>query len=331
MEIYMTLSNIQYDEIMRHYGRVQNKNRRIHERRIEEVYNRIPQYKEYEAQIRDISVGRARALVNGCEASLNDYKRQMKELMEEEKELLKGAGFEPDYLDDIYDCPYCKDTGYINGEKCSCMKKLEIELLYKQSYLADVLERENFDTFNWNYFSEDYIIPEQGGISLKAYMDKLVNVVIKDYIDNFDNKEASSNLLLIGESGVGKSFLIHCIAKRLMDSSHSVVYQTAEQFFEMLSGRILRKDEDCENRYELAYESDLLIIDDLGTELNNSLTNSELFNCINDRLLRRKAVIISTNLMPRDMQDIYSERVASRIVSNYKCIYMYGDDIRRKR
>lgn len=328
----MALSNVQYDEIMRHYGRVQNKNRRIHEARVEEVHTKIPQIREFEDEMRRISVNRAKALLNKETNSLDAYKHKMNELREEKEALLLGGGFSADYLEEIYDCTECRDTGYANGVKCTCMKKLEIDLLYKQSYMDQVLQRENFDTFDWSYFSEDYRIAEQGGMSLRTYMDKLVNGVIKEYLNNFDNKDSSNNMMFIGPSGVGKTFLVHCIAKELIDSRHSVVYLTADRLFEILAGRRIRRDEeDYDNMYMLAYDCDLLVIDDLGTELNNSLTNSELFNCINDRILRNKATLISTNLKAADIREIYSERVASRIFSNYKCIPMYGDDLRTKK
>ncbi len=328
----MALSNVQYDEIMRHYGRIQNRNRRLHEARLEEVYSKLPGIREFEDEMRKLSVNRAKALLNKESDSLDNYKRKMNELREEREALLLGGGFSADYLEEIYDCKECRDTGYTSGVKCNCMKKLEIDLLYKQSYMNQVLLRENFDTFDWSCFSEDYKIAEQGGMSLKTYMDKLVNGVLREYLKNFDNKDSVNNIIFSGPSGVGKTFLIHCLAKELIDSRHSVVYLTADRLFDILSGRrVNRDDEDYENMYMLANDADVLIIDDLGTELNNSLTNSELFNCINDRILRNKAVIISTNLKAADIRDIYSERVASRIFSNYKYIPMYGDDLRTKR
>lgn len=325
----MALTNVQYDEIMRHYGHIQNKNRRLHEQHLKEVYERIPEINEFEDEMIKISVSRAKALLNGEKTLADTYKAKMQVLAEEKEALLTGGGFTADYMDDIYDCPECRDTGYVNGRKCRCMRKLEIELFYRQSYMDDVLKKENFDTFNWTYFKEDTKIAEQGGMSVRTYMDKVVNGVIKEYLAEFDDKNSASNIMFIGPSGVGKTFLIHCIAKELIESGHSVLYLTADRLFDMLAGKRIRRDDtDYENMYMLAYDADLLIIDDLGTELNNSLTNSELFNCINDRILRNKAVIISTNLNTANIRDIYSERVASRIFSNYKCIPMYGDDLR---
>lgn len=328
----MALSNVQYDEIMRYYGRIQSRNRRLHEARLEEVYARLPQIKDFEDEMRRLSVNRAKALLSGEKSNFDGYKHKMNELREEKEALLLGGGFAADYLEDIYDCDNCRDTGYNNGIKCTCMKKLEIDLLYKQSYMNQVLLRENFENFDWSLFGEDYIIKEQGGISLKTYMNTLVNGVIKEYLEHFDDKDALNNIMFIGPSGVGKTYLVHCIAKALIDSRHSVIYLTADRLFDMLSGRRMnRQDEDYENMYMLAYECDLLVIDDLGTELNNSLTNSELFNCINDRILRNKATLISTNLKTADIRDIYSERVASRIFSNYKCVPVYGVDLRTKK
>ena len=146
----------------------------------------------------------------------------------------------------------------------------------------------------------------------------------KDFIRHFDDE--FSNLYFYGDTGIGKTFLSNCVAKELMDSGHSVIYFTAFQLFDILSKGVF--DEDAVAAHRNIFTCDLLIIDDLGTELANSFTTSQLFLCLNERILRKKSTVISTNLGMTQLADIYSERILSRISSYYTLIKLFGDDIR---
>ena len=147
------------------------------------------------------------------------------------------------------------------------------------------------------------------------------------FVQNFDHK--FENLFLYGDTGVGKTFLSHCIARELLRSTHCVLYFSAYDLFDMMAANSFsRKDTGTDE--ELIYDCDLLIIDDLGTELNNAFVSSQLFYCINERLLRKKSTIISTNLSMTMLRDTYSDRISSRIISQYSIIPLYGDDIRTK-
>jgi DNA replication protein DnaC len=145
-------------------------------------------------------------------------------------------------------------------------------------------------------------------------------------VQNFDS--AAENLFLYGSTGVGKTFLSHCIAKALLDSAHFVLYFSAYDLFDLMAKAAFSRKKDTETQENFIYECDLLIIDDLGTELTNSFVSSQLFLCINERLSRRKSTIISTNLKLENFSDTYSERTFSRIASNYRLIKLIGEDIR---
>ena len=149
------------------------------------------------------------------------------------------------------------------------------------------------------------------------------------FIDDFENKP--KNLFLYGNTGVGKTFLSNCVAKDLLDSGHSVIYFTAFQLFDILSKGVFEKDSDAIAAHQNIFDCDLLIIDDLGTELSNSFTTSQLFLCVNERILRHRSTIISTNLNLAQVADIYSERTLSRISDSYTIIKLFGDDIRIKK
>ena len=149
----------------------------------------------------------------------------------------------------------------------------------------------------------------------------------KEFINNFDKE--FKNLFIYGATGVGKTFLTNCIAKELMDKSHSVVYISAIKLFDILADNAFgRGGTDIEQQYANIFDCDLLIIDDLGTELVNNFSVSQLFNCINERYLNQKSVIISSNLSISDLRDMYSERIFSRITSNYTLMKIFGDDLR---
>ena len=145
--------------------------------------------------------------------------------------------------------------------------------------------------------------------------------------DNF--RTEFSNILLYGDTGVGKTFLSHCIAKELIESSYSVIYFSASMLFDLLAKETFSKKEDAEaDTHTHIYDCDLLIIDDLGSELSNAFTTSQLFTVLNERILRENSTIISTNLALEDIKAIYSERIFSRISSSYTMLRLTGDDIR---
>jgi DNA replication protein DnaC len=152
---------------------------------------------------------------------------------------------------------------------------------------------------------------------------------VKSFIQNFGT--SYENLLIYGNTGVGKTFLSNCIAKELLDAGHTVIYLTSFQLFEILEKYKFNTAENYEeirNRFEYILDCDLLIIDDIGTELNNTFITSQLYQCINERHLKQKSTIISTNLSFDQLKNNYSERIFSRISSHYKLLKIIGDDIR---
>ena len=153
--------------------------------------------------------------------------------------------------------------------------------------------------------------------------------IAQEFVTSFADE--FRNLFLYGDTGVGKTFLSNCIAKELIDRSFSVIYLTSFELFDTLAKSKFEKEKAAESMCEHIFDCDLLIIDDLGTELANSFTISQLFLCLNERLLRRKSTIISTNLSLESLVDIYSERTFSRITSNYTMLKLTGDDIRIKK
>ena len=210
-----------------------------------------------------------------------------------------------------------------DGSALSSLKSDIQKLLSKN--LNNVLASENFSTFSLDYYSPGHIDPKTGRSSRDAIAAALK--ACHDFVDNFAS--GSDNLLLYGDIGVGKTFLSHCIAKELLEKSYSVIYFSASRLFEFLAKDIFgKKDPSKEDARSHIYNCDLLIVDDLGSELPNTFTVSQFFMVLNERILRRKPMIMSTNLTLEKIKGLYSERIFSRISSSFTMLRLTGDDIR---
>ena len=318
----MALSNTQYETIIRAYEEKQNRNRHLLEERTSYVYSHVTGYKELSDSIAAVSVEQGKKLLSGDESALPELKSLIKNLSSMKEQLLLGAGLPADYLTPVYDCPDCKDTGYIDGVKCPCFKEAVITLLYEQSGIREMLQSENFDALSYEYYTGEDLTHFKNAV-----------ITCRDFINNFNLD--SQNLFFYGTVGTGKSFLSGCVARELIENGHSVIYFSAAGLFDTLSKNVFdyKNKDGLHNIYEDLYRCDLLIIDDLGTELTNNFVATQLFSCLNERHMNKKATIISTNLSLEELRNRYSERIFSRITSNYKLCKLTGPDIRmcRKR
>ena len=325
------LKNLPYTKIMNDY-----EDRRLQARheamlRYNEIKEKLPEYTVLEEKLASNSIAYAKTALSGNTISMDNLVKENDAIIKEKAQLLQAHGYPADYLEPIYTCPDCEDTGYIGNEKCHCLKQTIVNFLYSQSNLSSILEEENFSTFQTSYYPSDWVEESTG---LTPY-DNILRVLTEcqSFIKNFDSTR--DGLLLYGNTGVGKTFLCNCIAKELLDTSHTVVYLTAFQLFDILEkykfNRVPEEFSSVEEKVHYILDSDLLIIDDLGTESTNSFLASQLYLCINERLLKQKATIISTNLSLDDLNRLYSERVFSRIVSSYRLLKITGTDIRLKK
>lgn len=283
----MSLNNSQYNAIMRIYNQRQFQDKYEQDQRREEVYQKVPQIRQIEDEISSQAVRCARKLLDGDTNAKEELKQHIEDLREQKEVLLSAFGFPADYMEMHYACPECQDTGYVDGRKCRCFKKEEIRLLYSQSNIEEVLLRENFDSFSYEYYDDRVVIPEIQ-MTVADYM-RQVHTWCKEYVENFEKK--GGNLIFTGSTGVGKTFLTNCIAKALIDQYQSVIYLSSNDLFDVFSKNKFHYDteEEMKDMYQYILDCDLLIIDDLGTELNNTFVSSQLFYCINERLLRKKS------------------------------------------
>lgn len=313
----MSLTNSQYDAIMREYDQIQFKNRQILAERTKEVEQAIPDYDSACAEIASLSVEYGKQYVSGEITGLDEYHRKMQVLSHRKKMLLEEAGFPGDYLEPVYTCPECKDTGYVDGKRCLCLEKRIINILYSQSNLDQVLSTENFSSLSYDYYSGEDL----------ANFRKAVESSFS-FVKNFNIEY--QNLLFYGAVGTGKSFLSNCIAREILNLGYSVIYFSASGLFELLARYVFdaNQKEMLYKTLEDLYNCDLVIIDDLGTEMTNNFSNSHLFTFLNERNLRKKPTIISTNLSLSELKDRYSERIFSRLTNQFTFRKLSGSDIR---
>ncbi len=316
----MPLTNSQYDAIMRSYEEKQRAARRRLEQNTETVYQRIPAYEALDRQVAAISIEQGRKLLNGEANALAELRQRLRDLSAKKASLLRKNGFPDNYLSPAYTCEKCSDTGYIDNHKCSCFRAAEIDLIYEQSHIRDLLETENFHSLSYDYYA---------GEDLEKFT-KAVQIC-QNFIKSFHKDYR--NLFFYGTVGTGKSFLSCCIAKELIDQGNLVIYFSASQLFDILSKSTFDRDstEAASGISDDICDCDLLIIDDLGTELTNAFVSSQLFSCLNSRHLRKKATIITTNLSLGELRDRYSDRIFSRITSNYDICKLTGSDIRMQK
>lgn len=320
----MALKNSQYDALMRYYQKLQLRNKHEQDERIELAYRKIPRLPEIDREIASASLKKARLLLGDAQGNDFDLNRKIQTLADERQQLLLAHGFPADYLKMQYSCPICQDTGYIDNEKCICFRKVISEHLYTQSNIRNLLETSDFSHFSLDYYS-DQMINEATGLTARQTATIALKKA-KEFVASFDH--SFENLFIYGDTGVGKTFLSYCIAKELLDTTHSVIYYSAFDLFDAFAQKTFSHSEESQDRNDYILDCDLLIIDDLGTELTNSFVSSQFFLCINERILKKKSTIISTNLTLSNFMDNYTERVFSRVSSNYTMIKLIGKDIR---
>ncbi len=323
-----------YKEILREVSVEfeKRRDRQVRERnlRTEKLYKEIPAIKRIDEEIFKIGLSMSKYIIGnpeGYKENANKAKEMIEALRMEKAYIMTESNIPQDYMEMEYDCNTCKDTGYLEGgEKCYCLRQALVSRAYKMSNLEFVLEKENFQNFKIDIFKDEAF--ENESMTPRENMIDIVGIA-EGFISNFDENNGE-NLLFYGTTGLGKTFLCNCIAKSLLDKDKIVIYQTAFTILEILERRRFGKGnrEASDYQYDLLFEADLLVIDDLGTEMTNTFTNAEIFNIVNTRLIAGKKTLISTNLTPYEISEIYTDRIFSRILDKFIPLKFYGKDLR---
>lgn len=298
------------------------------EERKRAVYAREPRIRAIDRELSATAASVLRAaLESGGDpaAAIEQLRERNLSLQAERASLLGQLGLPGDYLTDKPLCPKCGDTGYDGSATCSCVRERYARLLKEQLSTVLPIQDQNFSCFNMNYYSTR---PDARlGLSPRENMEYNLDEC-KAYAANFGKD--SPNLLLYGSTGLGKTFLSTCIAEAVSARGFSVAYDTAINIVAAYE-TIKFGNGDGEAAAERAarYErADLLIIDDMGTEMGTAFTVSALYNLINNRLMAKRPMIVNTNLMPEALSEKYSPAVASRLLGEFMALRFFGDDIR---
>lgn len=314
-----------HSEIMAIYDEIRNSETKALTQRREIIKKQLPEVLNIEKNIGklcvELSLSSLRKIKNR-EEYLKELESKITELRIKKVELLVSNGYDRDFLNLHYRCSKCKDTGFIGATKCSCYKQKLVQTYYKNSQLEDMLKNNNFNNFDTNLYENKKTGNEPD--TPRKNIEKILNKSF-NFINNFQN--TNENLFFYGNSGTGKTFLTYCIAKELLDKGYLVVYKTSENLIKNL--RQIRFEENTILE-DLIMNCDLLIIDDLGTEQINDFSKTELFNLLNQKILREKKMIVSTNYSLEELLKNYSERITSRLFGNFNLCKFYGDDIRVK-
>lgn len=296
-------------------------------RRRREVYAQDDRIREIDAELRGtMSKIIASALAKGTDPvpAIRVLRDENLDLQRQRAELLVGLGYPMDYLEERPGCPLCDDTGYRGGEMCACLRKYyTAEQNRELSSLLD-LQGQSFERFDFSWYSA--AVDAEVGVSPREQMEENFDVC-QDYARQFG--KYSDNLLLYGDSGLGKTYLSACIAGVVSDSGHSVVYDTAGHIFAQMESAKFRPEEGGAESVGRYTGCDLLILDDLGTEMTTAFVQSALYQLINGRLMAGKKTVISTNLDPEEIGRRYSPQILSRIQGEYRILPFFGEDIRR--
>ncbi len=334
------MDNSLLKQILIEYDLKRNKAIDEAESRKEKLLEINPKIAEIDKELSKISIDSARNMINSSneerEKILSELKKKSNSLIKEKNSIIKELFKSTDYFEPKFECRICKDTGFVQkndkSEMCSCLKQKIYDIAYNKSNMGN-LEFENFGTFNIRLFSDKENKEKyKSDISPRENMN-LLREKANNFIQNFDDPQ-EKNLIFSGGTGLGKTFLTNCIANELLKEGKTVLYQTAPIMFDEIFDEKYGKSNNTELEKNIL-TSDLLIIDDLGTEKVSDNKIEELFNIINTRLLNQNhkitKTIISTNLTPQELADTYTLRIGSRFAGSYRFLRFFGEDIRLKK
>ena len=330
----MALNNSQHNQISAIYDERFYKRQRLINQRLNEVYIKIPEYKELDDSIASLNVSKGKHMLLGDYDKIQDIDIRITEVRHRKNELLCQYGFGVHYLDVPYECDICKDTGYVNDKPCSCFNKLASTMLCKEAMSLDGYKHHSFANFNYDLYNSTII---DAALKITPYDNAKASVkkakqFVSDFSKNYSIRERK-NLFIYGTTGVGKTYLSNCIAKELIENGHKVMYISAPAMFELMSDYVYNKDPDsidARTKLNKVKNDELLILDDLGTELSNSFTQTQLYMLLNERLNKGLSTVITSNINIALLKDKYDERIYSRIIGEYSLIKLIGEDLRLK-
>lgn len=291
---------------------------------LEEIKNNYPHIYELYIKTKN-ALAYAFACIGQAEKS-SDWKQQREQNKQNLQQALAEVGYPADYLDIKYHCPKCEDNGYKESYMCDCMKELLNLHLSQEINEKSSIQLRDFKDFNPNFYSCLKENPRKLGLTVRECMVEIFEKC-KEYAEKIATQNTPESLILSGNTGLGKTFLSSCIAKRILESGKSVIFNSCENILEPIENEHFGKSENTGYINDVI-NCDLLIIDDLGVEFKTSFSQSVIYNIINSRINKGKPTVISTNFTPQMIQSEYGGRIYSRLKGEYRCFEFVGDDIR---
>ena len=292
--------------------------------RAQEVRRAIPEIAKIDRELSLTGLEVFSASLSGGDTAskIAEIRAKNEELQTKRAELLVSNGYPADYSDVKYECTKCGDTGFVDNKMCSCMKEALTLAGIESSGFANLIKEQRFDNFLLDYYKKNATHYDMMGKNLEF---------LKEYAKNFDAKNSQS-ILMMGGTGLGKTHLSSAVAYEVIEKGNDVFYTGAIDLFSQFEIQRFKSYNNEPNEIiERYFESDLLIIDDLGTEMINQFSVSTLYNLLNDRLSRKKPTIVSTNLSQDEIMKKYTDRITSRMFGEYKIVFFAGTDIRAQK
>ncbi len=311
--------------------KIRGANRAEMQRRYSEVCARLPEIPEIDAQLRAHMARLVRLTIGkgpDMQAQIARLRDENLDLQMRRAEILTAAGFGSGYLDEIISCPLCRDTGVYQGGVCQCLDKLYNKELTRELGILIRRGDESFDRFDLSLYP---ISPDAVTGMVPRDVMRKVSEACRRYAENFS--DSSTNLLFQGSTGLGKTYLSACIARVVAKRGFSVCYDTAASALEKYELAKFSRDTEegtaAAVRIRRMESCDLMILDDLGTEMPTPMGQSALYTLVNNRLVNGRKTIVSTNLTNDELNKRYTPQIASRILGEFQCLPFVGTDIRR--
>ncbi len=320
MGINKDILNKSIDIINQRRGRAKAENNR----RFEEINSKIPEIAEINSQLAKTGMEILNVIKSGNNVAEKMAVMREKNLQAQNiiKKLLYDNGYPANYLEIKYTCEKCGDTGFSNGQRCNCLKNLAAKLAAEKMNARSQISLCSFDTFRINYY--------QGHTPAETEEHRRIMSRIFDYCRNYAENFStdSNNILMFGKTGLGKTHLSLAIANEVVKKGYTVLYDSAQNYLRQIEKEHFGRDNNGEDTLGALISSDLLILDDLGTEFDTPFYLSVIYNVINTRLNKGAPTIISTNLNHEGVRRKYDDRIVSRLFAVYDCLEFSGIDIR---
>lgn len=330
--------NMNWQELKIEFQQRREKAILARDKRRQAIYMQIPEIRTLDRQIAALGISFSRKAVKmePAQETASGFEKEINRLIAKKKQLLTEHGYPENHLDVVYSCKNCNDTGFVLDSEgkpgivpCYCYRQLLVECLYDISNLNSDGQT-GFEFFNENYYPDD--TDEQNPVSPRSQALRIREKCL-DFVNRFEEPDCP-NLYFSGPTGVGKTFLSKCIALEVLKKGHTVLYLPAPAMFDIIYRSKYQFDgaNTQDNAHQYILDVELLIVDDLGTEAPSAAKYTELLTLLNYRSAKNtrfpSKTILSTNIEPQDLHNIYSERIESRILGEFDILSLIGDDIR---